>query len=126
MTIASTVRAGLASAFSSISANVYSYVPENVNPPAIVIVPDSPYMEPNLINDATIKVKLNFTISCAVAYLSNPASLDNLEALTLDVLAAMPTNYVVGNVERPTVTQVGASTLLVSDIHISTYYKKGD
>lgn len=126
MSIASTVRGGLANSFSSIAANVYAYVPEQVNPPAIVIVPDSPYMDPNLINDSTIKVKLNFTISCAVAYLSNPASLDNLEALVLDVLAAMPNNYVVGTVERPTVTQVGASTLLVSDIRVSTYYKKGD
>lgn len=126
MSIASTVRANLASAFSSLSANVYSYVPETVNPPAIIIVPNSPYMEPNLINDSAIKVKLNFAITVGVAYLSNPASLDNLETLILDVLAAMPANYVVGDIERPTVTQVGASTLLVSDINISTYYTKGD
>ena len=34
----------------------------------------------------------------------------------------IPNGYVVGSVERPTVTQVGASTLLISDINVSTYY----
>jgi hypothetical protein len=34
----------------------------------------------------------------------------------------IPTGYVVSTVERPTVTQVGASTLLIADIRVSTYY----
>ena len=96
--------------------------PETVIPPAVVVVPDSPYLELETINKSTIHVKINFTISVAVAYNSNPASLDNIEQLIMSVLAVIPTGYVVSSVERPTVTQVGASTLLIADVRVSTYY----
>jgi len=121
-TILSAVRTPLATALSGVAANVYSFVPENVNPPAIVVVPDSPYIELETINSSTIHAKINFTVSVAVAYNSNPASLDNIEQLIMSVLAAIPTGYVVSSVERPTVTQVGASTLLIADVRVSTYY----
>jgi len=40
----------------------------------------------------------------------------------MSVLAVIPTGYIVGSVERPTVTQVGPSNALVADIRVSTYY----
>lgn len=123
MTIQTSIRDVLKTALDGVSATVYAYVPETVIPPAVVIVPDAPYMEPNIINKSTIKVKLNFTISVAVAYNSNPGSLDNLEQLTMAVLTALPSGYEVGNIQRPTVTQVGPSSLLVADISVSTYYQ---
>lgn len=123
-TILSAVRQPLATALSSVAGNVYSFVPESVIPPAVVIVYDSPAMEFDLINKSTIKCKLNFTISVAVAYNSNPASLDNIEQLIMSVLAVIPNGYAVSSVERPTVSQVGASTLLIADIRVSTYYNQ--
>ena len=121
-TILSDVRTPLATALSTVAGNVYSFVPESVIPPAVVVVPDSPYLELETINKSTIHTKINFTISVAVAYNSNPASLDNIEQLIMSVLAVIPTGYVVSSVERPTVTQVGASTLLIADVRVSTYY----
>jgi len=50
--------------------------------------------------------------------------LDNLEQLIMSILAVIPNGYVVGSVDRPTVTQVGASNLLISDITVSTYYQQ--
>jgi hypothetical protein len=120
-TIAGT-RSTLASAFSGLAATSYAYVPESPIPPAIVIVPSSPYMEQQLINKSTLKVKINFVITAIVAYNSNPASLDNLEQLIIGILAAMPAGYVVGNVEKPVPLEVGASTMLCADINISTTY----
>lgn len=119
-TIAGT-RATLASAFSSLAATSYSSVPESPIPPAIVIVPSSPYMEPKLIGALT-KVKINFTVTAIVQYNSNPASLDNLEQLVIGILAAIPQGYEVGNVEKPAPLEVGASTMLCCDINVSTYY----
>ena len=104
-TILSSVRTPLATALASVAGNVYSFVPESVIPPAVVVVPDSPYLELETINKSTIHTKINFTISVAVAYNSNPASLDNIEQLIMSVLAVIPTGYVVSSVERPTVTQ---------------------
>ena len=119
-TIAGT-RSTLAAAFSSLAASSYNSVPESPIPPAIVIVPASPYLEPTLIGSLT-KVKINFTITAIVAYNSNPASLDNLEQLIMGILALIPQGYEVGNTSRPTPLEVGASTMLTADISVSTYY----
>lgn len=118
----SDTRAALANAFSALSANVYPSVPESPIPPAIVVVPDSPYMEVVLIGNSSIKVKINFAISAIVASNSNAGSLDNLEKLIIGILAAMPAGYVVGQIEKPTVLEVGQSPMLVADINVSTYY----
>ncbi len=120
-TIAET-RSALATAFSALSANVYPSVPESPIPPAIVVVPDSPYMEVILIGKAKTQVKLNFAITAIVASNSNAGSLDNLEQLIIGILAAMPAGYVVGVIEKPTVLEVGQSPMLVADINVSTYY----
>ena len=115
-------RSALATAFSALSANVYPSVPESPIPPAIVVVPDSPYMEVVLLGKAKTQVKLNFAITAIVASNSNAGSLDNLEKLIIGILAAMPAGYVVGVIEKPTVLEVGQSPMLVADINVSTYY----
>jgi hypothetical protein len=121
-TILSGIRQPLADALAGVTANVFAYVPEQVPVPAVLIVPDSPYMEFETIGKSTFRANLNYTISCAVAYNSNPASLDNLEQLITSVVTLIPAGYEVSTVERPTVTQVGASNLLVADIRVSVRY----
>lgn len=124
-TIQDDVRGVIKTALASVSANVYDHVPEAPQVPAVVIVPDSPYMELELISKATTRLKLNYTVSAAVAYLSNPASLDNLEKLVISILGALSSSkYELSTVERPTVTQVGAVNLLVSDIRLSVRYEQ--
>ena len=116
------VRDPLRPALLGVAASVYSSVPEAVIPPACVILYDSPMMESTLIGKTAVKVKLNFIVTAAVAYNSNSGSLDNLEKLIIEILGAIPSGYVVGDVQRPSITSVGASNLLVADISISTYY----
>ena len=124
-TISGDVRGAIKTALASVTANVYDHVPEAPIVPAVVIVPDSPYMELELIGKSTTRVKLNYTISAAVAYLSNPASLDNLEKLVISILGALSASkYELSTVERPTVTQVGTTNLLVSDIRLSVRYEQ--
>lgn len=115
-------RSTLAAAFNSLAATSYAFVPESPIPPAIVIVPSSPYLESTLIGKAVVKMKVNFTITAIVQYNSNPASLDNLEQLVMGILAAIPSGYEVGNVQKPVPLEVGASTMLCADIDVSTYY----
>ena len=123
--ISSDVRGAIKTALASVTANVYDHVPEAPIVPAVVIVPDSPYMELELIGKSTTRVELNYTISAAVAYLSNPASLDNLEKLVISILGALSgSKYELSTVERPTVTQVGTTNLLVSDIRLSVRYEQ--
>jgi hypothetical protein len=115
-------RSALSNAFSALAANVYPSVPETPIPPAIVVVPSTPYMEVVLIGKAKTQVKLNFAITAIVASNSNAGSLDNLEKLIIGILAALPAGYVVSTVDKPTVLEVGQSPMLVADINVSTYY----
>lgn len=121
-TISTNVRDALATALASVAASVYSEPPETVIPPACIIVPDQPYLEAEFIGHSQVKVKINFVVTAAVAYYSNAAALDNLEQLVIAIMGVIPTNYTIGSVSRPNITQVGATNLLVSDIEISTYY----
>jgi len=118
------VRGDLATALNTIGATVYSFVPEAIIPPACVIVPDSPYLESTLISKSSVSVKINFTITAAVAYNSNPGALDNLEKLVIEIIGIMPDGYVVGDVQRPTITNIGTSSLLIADLAVSTYYNQ--
>jgi len=121
-TISADVRGALATALAGVAANVYNHVPEAIIPPAVVLVPDAPYLEFDTIGKTSFHCKVNLTISCIVAYNSNPASLDNLEQLIISVVQAIPAGWEVDVVERPAVTEIGASTMLVSDIRVSKHY----
>ena len=121
-TIQDNVRGVLVTAFSGLSASVYSHVPEAPIPPAVVIVPSEPYFEMEIISKSTFKCKVNLIISCIVAYNSNPGSLDNLEKLVISTIQAIPSGWEVDTASQPRVQDVGASAMLVSDITVSTYY----
>jgi hypothetical protein len=120
--IQTSVRDSLQSALAGITANVYDSVPEAVIPPFCALVPNDPYLQPNLIGQSTIKLQVNLRITAAVAYMSNSASLDNLEKLIVSILAAIPSGYIVGDVSVPSIVSVGSSNLLSADIPVSTYY----
>jgi hypothetical protein len=122
-TIQANVRAPLATALAGVTASVYESVPEAVIAPACLIIPGTPYMETTLIS-STIQLKLNFTISAVVAYNNNAGALDNLEKLVIEILAAIPSGYIVGDVSRPSIITLGSSNFLTSDIDVSTYYKQ--
>jgi len=121
--IQANVRAPLATALGGVAASVYESVPEALIAPACLIIPGTPYMETTLIS-SSIQVKLNFTITAAVAYNNNAGALDNLEKLVIQILAAIPSGYIVGDVSRPSITALGSSNFLTSDIDVSTYYKQ--
>jgi hypothetical protein len=124
-TIAADVRGALKTALAPLAANIYDSVPEAPIVPAIVVVPDSPYMELEFISKSTTRVKLNYTITACVAYFSNAAALDNLEKLVIGILGELDASkYELSTVERPSVTEVGTTTLLVSDIRLSVRYEQ--
>ena len=106
--ISADVRGALATALATTLASVYTSVPETVIPPAVVIVPDSPYLESNIIGKDQVRVKINMTVSAAVAYNNNAGALDQLEVLIITLIGLMPVGYIVGDVSRPTIISVGA------------------
>ena len=120
--IAVNVRAPLKAALSSITLNPYDAVPEAPNVPFAAIVPNTPYLEPNLIGTST-RVKINLIITVGVAMYSNNAALDNIEKLVMSILAVIPSGYTVGSVSNPIpMTLASGSDILACEIDISTQY----
>lgn len=123
MTIATEVRAALKSSLATVAANVYDHVPEAPQAPHVSFVPDDPYLQIETIGKSTLRLRVNMVLAVGVNYASNAAALDNLEQLITSVLTKLPAGYIVGEVTRPTVTQVGSVNQLVADIRVSTYFQ---
>ena len=121
-TILGSVRQPLATAMASVAANVYDHVPEFPPNPFLAIVPSDPYMEIDLIGKASVKVKLNYTLTCGVQNADNAAALDNLEQLLISILAVIPSGYEIGSVSQPTILNVGNGESLAAEIAVTTRY----
>lgn len=120
--IAVNVRGTLKTAISSVAINPYDAVPEAPQVPFAAIVPNTPYLQPNLIGTST-RVKINLIITVGVAMYSNNAALDNIEQLVMSILAVIPQGYTVGSVSNPIpMTLASGSDILACEIDISTQY----
>ncbi len=119
--IAVNVRGALKTAIAGVAANTYDSVPEAPIVPFAAVVPNTPYLEPNLIGTST-RVKVNLVITIGVAMYSNASALDNIEKLIISILAVIPSGYTVGSVSNPVPMTIGASEILMSEIELSTQY----
>jgi hypothetical protein len=119
--IAVNVRGALKTAIAGVAANTYDSVPEAPIVPFAAVVPNTPYLEPNLIGTST-RVKVNLVLTIGVAMYSNASALDNIEKLIISILAVIPSGYTVGSVSNPVPMTIGASEILMSEIELSTQY----
>jgi hypothetical protein len=117
VTLAST-RTAIATAIAGAGYKAHAYPPPTVIPPAVVIVPDQPYLILETIGNPGTRVAARFELIVCVAPLDNQAQLDNLERIAIDVLQVLPAGTAVGDIERPTIEQVGPSSLLTLRIPI--------
>jgi hypothetical protein len=112
-----TLRDDLAATLALAGRVVYSFPNENITPPAIVLVPGSPYITVSAIGGARLNVR--FDITCIVGATDNRAALANIEALILSVTDLLAnTNALLGGWNQPTVQAIGNSEMLISQISI--------
>ena len=120
--IAVNVRGALKTAIQNVAANTYDSVPEAPIVPFAAVVPNTPYLEANLIGTST-RVKINLVITVGVAMYSNASALDNIEKLIMSILAVIPSGYTVGSVSNPVpVSLASGSEILACEIELSTQY----
>lgn len=115
----STVRTNLATAIQAAGYKAHRFPPATVVPPAVVIVPDEPYLEAEVINSSGNRWAVNFELIVAVAALDNEGQLIQLENITVDVCRNLPRGVELGPIQRPTVEQVGPSELLTTRIPVT-------
>lgn len=112
-----TYRANLAATLAAAGRVVYSYPNENITPPAIVLVPGSPYITVSAIGGARCHVR--FDITCIVNAADNQAALKNLETLIFSVTDLLANNIsFLGGWSQPTVQQIGNADMLISQLNI--------
>ena len=114
-----TVRAGLATAVQAAGYKAHAQPLATVIPPAVVIVPDEPYLEANTLASGGILWQANFELIVAVAYLDPQGSLRQLEEIVVKVCSNLPRGTELTTVGQPSVEDVGPSQLLVSRIPVS-------
>lgn len=113
-----TLRTDLADALSAAGRVVYSFPKEQITPPALVLVPSSPYIVPVGIGGLNNRINVRFDLTALVGATDNQAALANLETLMLDVFGALPAGTSVNNWSQPSVQSVANQELLTSEITI--------
>lgn len=120
MTALSTeAREQLVTAFTGQGLKVYTTVPAVPKPPCIVIVPDSPWIQPTRLGS-----NLNYRVRWKVLVVISPR---NNEAATLDIedavdliLGLVPSGYVADLVGPPQLADTGAQgTVYTTEINVS-------
>ena len=111
------LRNSLAATLGAAGRVVYAFPNENITPPAIVLVPGSPYMTVGAIGGSRIHVR--FDITCIVNAADNQAALANLEDLILSVSDLLANSIsLLGGWSQPSVQQIGNADMLISQINI--------
>jgi len=113
-----TTRNAIATSLAAAGRVVLAYPAENITPPALVLVPGSPYLTPQVIGGANNRVNLKFDLTAIVNAADNQAALANIESLMLAVFTALPAGVTIGSWSQPTVTQVGNAEMLISQVSI--------
>lgn len=113
------LRNDLISTLDGVAATLHSFPPELIDPPAIVVVPDDPYIDPKSIGSTT-RADVFFRLTILVGISDNESNLDEMETLIAGVYTALPKGYRVGSCSQPKSVQVGASDLLATEIRVAT------
>lgn len=114
-----TLRDNLATALSAAGRVVYAFPREQITPPAIVLVPTSPYITPVAIGGLSNRLNVRFALTVVVGAADNQAALANIETLMLDVYNALPTGTgVISGFSQPQIEEVTGQQMLTSSLTI--------
>jgi hypothetical protein len=114
-----TLRDGLASALSAAGRVVYAFPREQITPPALVLVPASPYLSPASIGGAGNRINVRFELTAIVGAADNQAALANIEALMLDTFDELPAGTgIINGWTQPQIQEITGQTMLTSSLTI--------
>ena len=113
-----TLRTDLAEALEAAGRVVYSFPREQITPPALVLVPSSPYVVPVAIGGINNRINIRFDLTAIVGAADNQAALANIENLMLAVFDSLPAGASVDQWTQPNVITIGSNEMLTSQITI--------
>ena len=113
-----TLRTDLAEALEAAGRVVYSFPREQITPPALVLVPSSPYVVPVAIGGLNNRINVRFDLTAIVGAADNQAALANIETLMLAVFDLLPAGASVDQWTQPVVVTIGSNEMLTSQLTI--------
>ncbi len=121
-TILSSIRTPLATALGSVSANVYSYVPEAVQVPAVILVPSGDWVTAG---DTFGAFRIGFDVTLIVENAANETMITALDDLVDDTLDAIaPANgFYASQVGAPSLIEISGANYLSTTITVYQYTK---
>ena len=113
------LRTTLATALGAAGRVVYAFPREQITPPALVLVPASPYLTPASIGGAGNRINVRFELTAVVGAADNQAALANLEALALSVFDLLPSGTsIINGWTQPQIQEVTGNQMLTSSLTI--------
>jgi hypothetical protein len=113
------LRNALAIALSAAGRVVYAFPREQITPPALVLVPASPYLSPASIGGAGNRINVRFELTAIVGAADNQAALANIEALMLDTFDELPSGTsIINGWSQPQIQEVSGQQMLTSSLTI--------
>lgn len=117
-------RTALTTALSGLGFTVYDVAPPAPKPPAIVVIPDSPWVRPDRIGSA-LNYEVRWRVLAVISPRNNSAAQRDTEDAVDAILAALPAGYAVELVGAPQLTDVGAQgTVITTEINVSVRMKE--
>jgi hypothetical protein len=113
------LRNDLASALGAAGRVVYAFPREQITPPALVLVPASPYLIPVAIGGLSNRINVRFELTAIVGAADNQAALANMESLMLDVFNELPIGTsVINGWTQPQIQEISGQQMLTSSLTI--------
>lgn len=120
-----TSRHELASYYLAAGMQTYASAPPTLVTPCVVVLPGSPWVEPNRIGDK-LRARMRFTVNVYASAIDNEAALAGVESLVEKVIRATPLGIVIESVGRPVETDQGSQGVTLSaEVNISAQIEEG-
>jgi hypothetical protein len=113
------LRNALAANLSAAGRVVYAFPREQITPPALVLVPASPYLTPASIGGAGNRINVRFELTAIVGAADNQAALANIENLSLSVFDLLPSGTsIINGWSQPQIQEITGQQMLTSSLTI--------
>jgi hypothetical protein len=124
MALSTEARSALIAALEGNGYRVYDTMPAVPKPPAIVIIPDSPWIVPERIG-SNLNYRVRWRVTVVISPRSNEAATTDIEDAVDVVLANIPASMNVEQVNAPQLQDTGAQgTVLTTEINVSAHWKE--
>jgi hypothetical protein len=124
MALSTEARSALISALEGNGIRVYDTMPAVPKPPAIVIIPDSPWIIPERVG-SSLNYRVRWRVLVVISPRNNEAATTDIEDAIDTVLANIPATMNVEQVNAPQLQDTGAQgSVLTTEINVSAHWKE--